>query len=50
MLPSAAEMPPCAATVWDRVSVAGYGRETTPELEAFAKDAAVFTDAWSPAA
>ena len=33
----------------DRCSVQGYGRETTPRLERFAKDAVVFTEAWSPA-
>ncbi len=32
----------------DRCSINGYDRETTPELEAFAEDAVVFADAWSP--
>jgi arylsulfatase A-like enzyme len=33
----------------DRCSVNGYSRPTTPRLAEFAKDAAVYTDAWSPA-
>jgi arylsulfatase A-like enzyme len=33
----------------DRCSFLGYGRPTTPRLEEFAKDAVVFTEAWSPA-
>src|SRR6185295_4251071 len=33
----------------DRCSIDGYARPTTPRLEAFAKDAVVFRDAWSPA-
>jgi arylsulfatase A-like enzyme len=33
----------------DRCSVTGYARPTTPCLEEFARDAVVFTEAWSPA-
>ena len=33
----------------DRCSVTGYARPTTPCLAEFAKDAVVFTEAWSPA-
>jgi arylsulfatase A-like enzyme len=33
----------------DRCSFEGYGRKTTPRLDEFAKDAVVFTEAWSPA-
>jgi arylsulfatase A-like enzyme len=33
----------------DRVSLNGFSRPTTPKLEAFAEDATVFEDAWSPA-
>jgi arylsulfatase A-like enzyme len=33
----------------DRCSVNGYARPTTPSLEAFAKDAVNFRQAWSPA-
>src|SRR5262245_52183223 len=33
----------------DRCSLTGYGRPTTPRLDEFAKDAVVFTEAWSPA-
>jgi arylsulfatase A-like enzyme len=33
----------------DRCSFLGYGRETTPRLAEFAKDAVSFRDAWSPA-
>jgi arylsulfatase A-like enzyme len=33
----------------DRCSFTGYGRPTTPRLDEFAKDAAVYTDAWTPA-
>ena len=33
----------------DRCSFQGYARPTTPRLEEFAKDAVVFTEAWSPA-
>jgi arylsulfatase A-like enzyme len=33
----------------DRCSFEGYDRPTTPCLDAFAKDAVVFRDAWSPA-
>ncbi len=32
----------------DRVSFAGYGRPTTPRLDAFAKDAVVYENCWSP--
>lgn len=32
----------------DRCSFLGYERPTTPRLAEFAKDAVVFTDAWSP--
>src|SRR5262245_38862994 len=32
----------------DRCGFVGYGRPTTPRLDAFAKDAVVFKDAWSP--
>ena len=33
----------------DRCSFEGYARPTTPRLDEFAKDAVVFTEAWSPA-
>jgi arylsulfatase A-like enzyme len=33
----------------DRCSFDGYARPTTPRLDAFANDATVFLDAWSPA-
>jgi len=33
----------------DRCSFEGYARPTTPRLDAFAKDAVVFKDAWAPA-
>src|SRR6185295_19295341 len=33
----------------DRCGFDGYARPTTPRLDAFAKDAVVFTDAWAPA-
>jgi arylsulfatase A-like enzyme len=33
----------------DRCSFEGYARATTPRLDEFAKDAVVFTEAWSPA-
>ena len=33
----------------DRCSVTGYARPTTPHLEAFARDAVTFRQAWSPA-
>jgi arylsulfatase A-like enzyme len=33
----------------DRCSFAGYSRPTTPSLDAFAKDAVNFREAWSPA-
>jgi arylsulfatase A-like enzyme len=33
----------------DRCSFEGYARPTTPRLDAFAKDAVVFSDAWAPA-
>ena len=33
----------------DRCSLDGYARPTTPRLDEFAKDATVFTDAWTPA-
>jgi len=33
----------------DHCSFEGYARPTTPRLDAFAKDAVVFQDAWSPA-
>ena len=32
----------------DRCSFDGYPRPTTPHIDAFAKDAVVFRDAWSP--
>jgi arylsulfatase A-like enzyme len=32
----------------DRCSVGGYARPTTPRLDAFAKDAVTFRDAWAP--
>src|SRR6185295_9423652 len=32
----------------DRCGFDGYARPTTPRLDAFAKDAVVFTDAWAP--
>lgn len=33
----------------DRCSINGYARPTTPRLDAFARDATLFRDAWSPA-
>lgn len=33
----------------DRCSFNGYDRPTTPRIDAFARDATVFRDAWSPA-
>lgn len=33
----------------DRCGFLGYGRPTTPHLDAFARDAVVFSEAWSPA-
>jgi arylsulfatase A-like enzyme len=33
----------------DRCSFLGYARPTTPNLDAFARDAVTFEDAWSPA-
>ncbi len=32
---------------WDHTSLAGYDRETTPYLEQFAREAMVFSNAWS---
>ncbi len=47
------ERPNVLVIVWDTVradhlSVYGYDRPTTPHLEAFAKDARVYENAWSP--
>lgn len=33
----------------DRCSLTGYRRPTTPQLDAFAREAVVFEDAWAPA-